>query len=44
MIAYLEGPLGMRADDVVLYADGGCKPAAPRTPVHDPDMIARFFV
>ncbi|MDQ5851905.1 MAG: RNA polymerase sigma-70 factor [Chloroflexota bacterium] len=40
----LEGLMGMLADDVVLYADGGGKRAAPRTPVHGPDTIARFFV
>jgi RNA polymerase sigma-70 factor (ECF subfamily) len=44
MTGDLEGLLGMLADDVVLWSDGGGKVAAARRPVAGRDKVGRFLL
>lgn len=39
----LDGLLGLLADDVVMYADGGGKAAARATPLEGDEKVARFL-
>jgi RNA polymerase sigma-70 factor (ECF subfamily) len=39
----MEGMLGVLAEDITLWADGGGKvPGAALRPIHGPDAVARF--
>jgi RNA polymerase sigma-70 factor (ECF subfamily) len=40
----MEGLLGLLAEDVTLWSDGGGKVAAPPYPLYGPERVARFLV
>jgi RNA polymerase sigma-70 factor, ECF subfamily len=39
----MQGLLGLLADDITVWSDGGGKAAAAINPIHGPDRVARFF-